>query len=165
MRAWLRTFEVSGPDADDVVQDVLTAVFRELPSFEHNERKGAFRKWLRRILVHRLQNFWRARKQRPTATGSSSLLERLNQLEDETSRLSRIWNVEHDRNVIARLLEIVRPRFQPKTWEAFDRQVFDGQRPERVAADLGMALGSVYMARHRVLSTLRREAAGLVGFA
>lgn len=162
MRGWLRSYQVTGADADDLVQDVLAVVVQELPKFKHNERAGAFRNWLRRILVNRLQNYWRARQHRPIATGSTSLLQQLNQLEDETSESSRIWNEQHDREVIAKLLELVRPKFQVKTWEAFQRQMFRGQRPDQVAAELGMPLGSVYMARHRVLNALRREAAGLV---
>ena len=162
MRGWLRSYEVSGADADDLVQDVLTVVSQELPKFNHNERTGAFRSWLRRILVNRLQNYWRRRKQPPPAKGGSSLLEQLKQLEDDNSGLSRIWNEQHDRDVIARLIDLVRPRFQPKTWEAFRRQMFDGQKPGQVAAELGMTLGSVYMARNRVLAALRRETGGIV---
>ena len=162
MRGWLRSYEVSGADADDLVQDVLTVVSQELPKFNHNERTGAFRSWLRRILVNRLQNYWRRRKQPPPAKGGSSLLEQLKQLEDDNSGLSRIWNEQHDRDVIARLIDLVRPRFQPKTWEAFRRQMFDGQKPGQVAAELGMTLGSVYMARNRVLAALRRETDGIV---
>ncbi len=70
--------------------------------------------------------------------------------------------VEHDREVISRLLELIQPTFLPKTWEAFHRQMFGGQRAGQVAAELNMPLSSVYVARSRVLSALRREAAGLV---
>ena len=162
MRKWLRAYEVNEADADDLVQDVLTVVSQELPNFKHNERIGAFRNWLRRILVHRLQNYWRGRKQHPPAKGGSRLLEQLNQLSDENSQLSRVWNEQHDRDVIARLMELVRPRFEPKTWEAFRRQMFEGDKAADVAADLGLGIGSVYMARNRVLAALRGEADGLV---
>jgi RNA polymerase sigma factor (sigma-70 family) len=162
MHGWLRSYEVSGADADDIVQEVLTVVAQELPKFNHNERIGAFRSWLRKILVHRLQNYWRGKKQHPPARGGSSLLEQLNQLEDENSQLSRIWNEQHDRDVIARLMELVRPRFEPKTWEAFRRQMFEGQKAADVASDLGLRIGSVYMARNRVLASLRDEADGLI---
>jgi RNA polymerase sigma-70 factor (ECF subfamily) len=162
MRGWLQSYEVTGADADDLVQDVLTVVSQELPKFRHNERQGAFRNWLKKILVNRLRNYWRARHRRPNATGGSSMLHQLNQLEDDTSELSRIWNEQHDREVVSQLMELVRPKFQAKTWEAFHRQMFGGQRPDQVAAELAMPLGSVYMARNRVLNALRREAAGLV---
>lgn len=162
IRRWLRSYEVNEADADDLVQEVLTVLSQELPNFNHNERTGAFRSWLRKILVHRLQSYWRGRKQHPPAKGGSSLLEQLHQLQDETSQLSRIWNEEHDREVIAKLIELVRTRFEPKTWEAFRRQMFEGQRAADVAADLGLGIGSVYMARNRVLTALRSEADGLV---
>lgn len=162
LRAWLLRFEVSTTDADDLVQEVLLTVVRELPRFEHCGRTGAFRSWLRMILVHRLRDFWRSRNYRPAAAGGSTWMEQLNQFEDESSNVSREWNLEHDRHVMSRLLEHVRPRFEPKTWEAFRRQMFDGQRADAVATELGMPLNSVYVARSRVLSTLRREAAGLI---
>lgn len=162
LRAWLLRFEVAAADADDLVQEVLLTVSRELPRFEHSGRAGAFRSWLRTILVHRLRDFWRSRNYRPAAAGGSTWLEQLQQLEDESSDASREWNLEHDRHVMARLLESVRPRFEAKTWEAFHRQIFGGQRADTVSAELGMPLNSVYVARSRVLSTLRREAAGLL---
>jgi hypothetical protein len=49
-----------------------------------------------------------------------------------------------------------------KTWEAFRRQVLEGERADVVAAELDMPVNSVYVARSRVLGILRREAAGLV---
>jgi RNA polymerase sigma factor (sigma-70 family) len=162
LRQWLRNYEVQEADADDLVQDVFAAVVRDLPNFVHNQRTGAFRSWLRKILVHRLRHYWRSRDQRPQPTGGSSALERLNELADDASAASRLWEEEHDRQVVARLLERLRPQFLPKTWEAFQRQIFRQQRAEEVAAELGMPLGSVYVARSRVLSALRREAAGLV---
>ena len=162
LRSWLMRLDVEATDVDDLVQEVMLTVSRELPRFEHSGRAGAFRSWLRTILVHRLRDFWRSRKYRPAAAGGSSWAERLEQLEDESSNASQAWNLEHDRHVMAQLLENVRPRFEPKTWEAFHRQMFGGQRADIVAAELGMPLNSVYVARSRVLSTLRREAAGLI---
>jgi RNA polymerase sigma-70 factor (ECF subfamily) len=162
LKQWLRSFEVQDADADDLVQEVLSAVVREMPEFRHEGQTGAFRAWLRQVLVNRLRNFWRSRQHRPLATGASSVLERLKELEDEHSQLSRTWDREHDQHVLTRLIDLIRPNFQPKTWEAFHRQMFGGQRADQVAEELGMPLSSVYVARSRVLAALRREAAGLV---
>lgn len=162
LRSWLLRFEFAAMDADDLVQEVLLTVSRELPRFKHSGRAGAFRNWLRTILVHRVRDFWRSRNYRPSVSGGSTWMEQLQQLEDDASDVSREWNLEHDRHVMARLLEHVRPRFEPKTWEAFRRQMFDGQRADAVAAELQMPLNSVYVARSRVLSMLRREAAELI---
>jgi RNA polymerase sigma-70 factor (ECF subfamily) len=162
LKQWLRGFEVQEADADDLVQDVLAVVVKELPNFQHAEHAGSFRAWLRQVLVNRVRNFWRSRQHRPLATGASSVQERLKQLEDDASQLSQIWDEQHDREILGRLMEQIRPRFQPKTWDAFHRQMFGGQRADQVAAELGMPLSSVYVARSRVLAALRREAAGIV---
>ena len=159
---WLRSYDVQPADAEDLIQEVLTVVVQEVGSFDHNDRTGAFRSWLRRILVNRLRNFWRKRNRSPQGKGTSGLLEQLHQLEDDSSALSRVWNTEHDQHVIAQLMESVRSRFEPQTWEVFRRQVFDGQRADAVARELGLSLSSVYVARSRVLTTLRKEADGLV---
>ena len=162
MRGWLVQYEVQAADADDLIQEVFYVLAQELPRFDHNGRTGSFRSWLRRILVHRLHNFWRKQKYDQRGRGTSSLLEQLHQLGDDASDASRVWNAEHDQYVIARLMEVVRPSFQENTWEAFRRQMFDGRKPEVVAAELDMSLGAVYMARNRVLNALRREGAGLI---
>ena len=162
LERWLRSYDVQAADAEDLVQDVLTVVVQEVGTFDHNERTGAFRSWLRRILVNRLRNLWRKRNHSPQAKGTSGLLEQLQQLEDDSSALSRVWDTQHDQHVVAQLMETVRPRFEPQTWDAFRRQVFDGQRADVVARELGLSLSSVYVARSRVLSTLRKEADGLV---
>lgn len=162
LKRWLRQYEIQQSDADDLVQDVLAAVVTDLPKFQHNQRNGAFRSWLRCILVNRVRNHWRSRKYRPIATGATNLGERLDQLECDGSEMSWIWDREHDEFVLNRLMEAARPRFDARTWQAFHRQVIDGERPDAVARELGMTLGSVYMAKSRVLAALRRESRGLI---
>ena len=162
LKRWVLRYEVQDSDADDVVQDVLTVVTRDLPKFQHNERPGAFRSWLRAILVNRVREFWRSRKYRPVATGTSSIDERLNELQDETSELSQIWNQEHDQFVLKKLMRSIQSQFEPKTWLAFRRQVVDGQKPEKVAQELQLSVSGVYTAKSRVLSALRRESEGLI---
>lgn len=162
LKRWVLWYEVQDSDADDIVQDVLAAVVRDLPEFQHSKRAGAFRSWLRAILVNRVRDFWRSRKYRPIATGTSSIEEKLSQLQDETSEMSRIWDREHDQFVLKRLTKVVQCQFAPKTWQAFQRQVLECQDPQTVADQLGMSMSGVYTAKYRVLSALRRESEGLI---
>src|SRR2546430_9892229 len=64
LRQWLSRNGMQSSDIDDLTQEVLAVVVRELPQFQHNQRVGAFRRWLRTILVNRLRNYWRADPQR-----------------------------------------------------------------------------------------------------
>jgi len=162
IRHWLRPAQLPHADVDDLVQDVLTVVFREMPKFQQQSHPGAFRAWLRAISVHRVRDFLRARNYRPKATGDSDFLETLNQLEDPHSQLSSIWNQEHDQHVLRHLFAQVQPEFQPQTWQAFHMVMLKGTRPAEVAARLGISVNAVLLAKSRILARLRHEAAGLI---
>ena len=162
LKQWLGRYGLQASDVDDLVQDVLAVVVREMPRFEHNQRAGAFRRWLRTILVNRLRGFWRARENRPQAGGDSDLGQMLDQLEDPQSGLSQLWDKEHDRHVMARLLEQIEAEVRPPTWQAFRRVVLDGKDEETVATELGISVNAVFIAKSRVLARLRREAQDLL---
>lgn len=162
LAGWLRRYDLQPADADDLVQDVLTVVVRELPQFQHNQRRGAFRHWLRTILVNRVREFWRSQRARPLATGKSDVAQMLDQLADPDSGLSRLWDQEHDRHVVQRLLQLIEPQCSPTTWQAFRRLVLEGRKADAVAAELGISVNAVFIAKSRVLQRLRQEAQGLL---
>ena len=126
INAWLRRYGVSAEDAEDLTQEVLEVVVREVSRFRHNGRVGAFRTWLRTITINCLRQSLRSRRLRSQSTGSPEVTVMLDQLEDPASDLSRRWDWEHDQHVLARLLELIEPDFRPATWQAFRRQVIDG---------------------------------------
>lgn len=159
---WLQRHGLQSHDCDDLLQEILTVVVREIPAFQYDPQKGRFRDWLRQILVNRLREFWRLRKARPLATGDDGFQERvLEQLEDPGGNLARQWDQEHDYHVVRRFLEVVRRDFAPTTWLAFERMLA-GARPSAVAAELGMSVNAVYLARSSILHRLREEMAGLL---
>ena len=161
IHGWLRRHSVAAADADDLSQEVMAVVVRELPHFQHNQQRGAFRNWLRTITVNRLRVLWRSRQGRPIATGDSDFLKVLDELEDPNSGLSRLWDREHDQHVAKRLMVLVEPHFEATTWRAFRRVVMDGVKPAAAAAELGLSVNAVLLAKSRVLSRLRQEMQGL----
>ena len=64
INAWLRRQGVSAEDAEDLTQEVLGIVVREVSRFRHNGRVGAFRTWLRTITINCLRQSWRSRRVR-----------------------------------------------------------------------------------------------------
>ena len=159
LRDWLEHHRLQPADVDDVLQNILVVVSRKLPAFVHNGQAGAFRSWLRRILVHEMRHFFRGR-QRHESPPSPDWLDLL---EDNTSDLSRQWDLEHDRQVVRRLLAVVQSDFQPQTWEVFRLLVLEDRPAAEVAQRCGMGLNAVYVAKSRVLARLREELGGLVG--
>jgi hypothetical protein len=58
----------------------------------------------------------------------------LAQLQDPNSELSLLWDQEHDRHVLRRLLELIEPMFEDTTLAAFRRVVFDEMGAAQAAA-------------------------------
>jgi RNA polymerase sigma-70 factor (ECF subfamily) len=161
LRAWMARGGVAPSDTDDLSQEVLLVVFREVGHFERRSQ-GAFRAWLRTILVHRMRNYFRACRHRPSATGGSAGLHLIDDLESPESEMSRLWDLEHDEHVAAALMRRVRVDFAPATWQAFRRHVLEGESARRVANELALSPNSVLLAKSRVLKRLRQELAGFI---
>ena len=162
LRAWLARHGLQASDLDDLTQEVLGVVVRKMPEFRHNGRAGAFRAWLRTITVHCLRRFWRAKQYQAGAPGGSDFEAQLAQLEDPASGLSAEWDREHDQRLLRRLLELVEPEFQEKTWRAFRLLVLERRPAADAAAELGLTVNASLIAKSRVLRRLRQEAAGLI---
>lgn len=166
IRNWLKRHGLEGQDADDIVQEVLSVVFRRLPDFQRNDRTGSFRAWLRTIAVNCLRDFWKSRRRRKAgaglASGSDDVQQMLDELADSASALSQLWDREHDRHVTQYLLQLIKPEFSDANWEAFERVAIRGESAKTVAADLDVTLNAIYIARSRILARLREECSGIV---
>jgi RNA polymerase sigma-70 factor, ECF subfamily len=158
---WLGGCNVPKQEAEDLAQDVLLVVFKELPRFQHQGRLGSFRAWLRQIVVNQARKYWRTGRCRVAANGIS-FLEVLDQLENPESDLAHAWDAEHDRQIYHRLLTVLEENFEASTVQAFRLMTQEGLSGPEVSARTGMSLAAVYGARARVLKRLRQEADGLL---
>jgi RNA polymerase sigma-70 factor (ECF subfamily) len=154
----LRQQGIPESDAEDLLQEILLVIIREVPGFDHSGRPGAFRSWIRTITVHRILAYWRSRRREL----DGAIARELEQLEDPESDPSRHWDAEHDRYLAARMLELIEPEFSPNVWRAFHLQVIDGQPASAVSEALGQTVNAVLIAKSRVLRRLRQEGRGLL---
>lgn len=161
IRIWIRRYSASQQEAEDVMQEVLTVVVRKLPDFERS-RTGSFRTWLRTITVNCLRDSWKKQRLRPMVAGGSDFQQVLEQLSDPQSELSRLWDDEHDQHVLNSLLTRIRPTVPDQMWQSFFRVAMAGEAVEDVAADLGVTINSIYIARSRVMAKLRELGQGLI---
>jgi RNA polymerase sigma-70 factor (ECF subfamily) len=152
---WLRQRGLQHDDAEDIGQDVLQVLLRELPQFRYDRSRGSFRGWLRTITANRLRDFRRKCRSRPMTLSEEDAEQLLNAMEDPGSPLSRLWDLEHDRFVARRLLALIESEFEPATWQAFQRVTCDGAMPAEVAAELNMSVNAVFIAKSRVMRRLR----------
>lgn len=146
-------------ECDDLTQDIMVVLVREIPTFRHSGHRGAFRSWLRTVATNRLRNHWRARRGSPSSDEDG----RLEEIEDRVDVLGELVEAEHHQLVARRLLELMEPEFTPGTWLAFRRQVLEGKSAAEAAAELGVTANAVLIAKSRVLRRLRQEGQDLLG--
>jgi RNA polymerase sigma-70 factor (ECF subfamily) len=147
---WGRRLGLQTADAADLVQDVLAAVVRELPKFAYDPSQS-FRGWLRQILVNRWRTVLRRLPMAPL-TADPPAPESLSDREE----------AEYRSHLIGETLRHIRHEFSAIIWRAFELHSLLGRPAEEVAAELEIALGTVYVAKSRVLKRLREELAGLL---
>src|SRR5947207_10096308 len=99
LRHWLRRYLLQPPDAETLVQEILTLLIRELTQSGDDLRPGSFRRWLRTTMVSHMRRFFNDRRAGPPPTGSH-FDKVLDQLATSDSVLSRLWDEEHDRHVV-----------------------------------------------------------------
>jgi RNA polymerase sigma-70 factor (ECF subfamily) len=155
IRAWLSRYRLPESDVDDISQTVLSSVVAKLHLFQHNGRVGAFRNWLRTITINSFRQKLRLDRKRRDSLGGRALLAGLHELEDPKSDLRQVWDRTHDAHVLRAVLTLAEPEFESKTWQAFRLQVFEEARPALAAAQLGMTVNAVLIAKSRVLKRLR----------
>jgi RNA polymerase sigma-70 factor (ECF subfamily) len=161
IRCWLSGVPGLREEAEDLAQDIFVVLLRGLPAFERR-RHGSFRAWLRQITVNRVRAHGKASRKHSHHAGEADGADLLSQLEDPDSDLSRQWDRDHDQHLLGKLLAVVQPDFDPRTWQAFTRFTLDGLPAADVAEELGMSQSAVVQAKFRVLKRLREEAGDLM---
>jgi RNA polymerase sigma-70 factor (ECF subfamily) len=143
-------------DAADLTQEVLRAVSAAAGRLAYDPRRGAFRGWLFTVAHHKLHDL-RARGRRPgQGSGNPAVHARLEEHPAPDDDLA-VWDQEYERRLFRWAAEQVRPRVQDSTWRAFWLTAVEGRSGKDVAADLGMTVAAVYLARSRVMARLRDQ--------
>lgn len=162
---WIARAGVEESDVGDITQEVMQTLAQELRKFEHNGRIGAFRNWLKTITINRCRRYWDSKKRQLPASkllNEDSALKILNELEDPSSRVSMLWESEHDNYVLERIMQLIQNEFDQKDFNVFVRNSVNGESPKTIAEEFGISVGNVYKIKFRVLKRLREAADGLL---
>lgn len=140
-------------DAQDLAQQVLMSVARAIPNWRKYSEQTLFRHWLKKVTKNTILNaLSRSPKE---GVAASSILIGLSGTGGSDSDLERQIDAEHHREIYRKASAVVQQQVQETTWEAFRRSAILGQSPSQVSQSTGLSVGSVYVARSRVLSKLR----------
>lgn len=156
--AFARRLGLSADDAQDAVQETLAAFVAEFRQGRYQRDRGRLRAWLFAIARTRVAQHRRREEQRQHWRGESALAE----LPAENS-WSGLWEEEWRRAILrAAYAELgTSTRTDACTLEAFRRTTLGREAPATVAAELGMTVNAVYLARHHILAQLKELVARL----
>jgi RNA polymerase sigma-70 factor (ECF subfamily) len=142
-------------DAADLTQEVLLAIAQTAGRWHYDPQRGSFRGWLYGITRNKLAQFLHSRNSQPVGSGDTTAQLRLAEEPEPDSEAT--WQQEYQQQLFRLAAAQIQKHFQPTTWKAFWRTAVEGESGASVAAELGLSVGAVYVARSRVLTRLTAE--------
>jgi len=151
-----RRYGLQDVDAQNLVQEVLQKVTRQVERWESGKPSGGLRRWL--AAVARNTAIDAIRRVRPDAArGGTSVHEQLQDVAEQPDSSEAELRRELDRQAFRWAAARIHDEFTDSTWSAFWRTMVEGESCSDVAESSGRTIGSVYTARSRVMQRLKEE--------
>ena len=149
-------------EAQDVVQETIIAVARNIGDFKYNPETCSFKTWLLQVTRSRISNQLRkerrhvsGRSQLPDETSGTSLLERLP--DPCGNHFDALWEEEWEKNLMDAAIDRVKKQVEIEQFQLFDFYVLRKWPVRKVAETLRVNIGRVYLAKHRISKLVRAE--------
>ena len=163
---------LSDTEAQEVVQETVIAVAKNISEFKADPARGSFSAWLMHTTRWRIADQFRKRvRQAPFLTEAGKAGETPALRSDDTKRTSTvnsvpdpagltldgIWNEEWEKYLRTAALEQVKRLVSPKQYQMFDLHVLQNLPVRDTARTMQVSVASVYMAKHRISRLLKKE--------
>jgi len=157
---------LSDAEAQDVVQETVVAVAKQMREGGYDRAKSSFKNWLCLITRRRIIDHFRRRtkvKGRPAASSDdTSRTDTVARVPDPASlELDSVWDEEWRKNLVDAAIERVKEQVAAKQFQIFDLATLKELPVREVTKLLKVNAAQVYLARHRVSALVKKEAARL----
>ena len=140
--------------AEEIVQDVMLAVFQKRVVFRYDPARGRFRDWLGAVVRNLVIKRRERASERIRARGGDSA-QAFVEPEAGDAQPDAAWEAAFQQEMLLILLDVVRREVSPPTYQAFELLELRRQRGKEVARITGLSRNAVYLARRRVFNRLR----------
>lgn len=148
---YARSRGLQAADAEEVRSECLIAITKQIAEFRYERKRGAFRSWLRTMVVRRvIDQFRRRGRWQMDASRLAGLVDDADQPDELWARMWRQNHLRHCMKQVQRLVTAV-------TWEIFESLVDERETVAEVCERLQVSRNQVYKARGRVLELIRQK--------
>src|SRR6266550_5145150 len=152
-------------EAQEVVQETVITVAKKVGKLHYDPAVGSFKGWLLHITRWRIVDQFRKREpgqNRRTRSQDDRQTATIERVPDRDAiDLDAVWEKEWQENLFAAAILRVKKKVDPKQFQIFDCYVRKEWPAQKVAAELGVSVGQVYLARHRISALLKKETRAL----
>jgi RNA polymerase sigma factor (sigma-70 family) len=152
---WCCKWGLQQADAEDVTQNVLLDLGRQMQSFEYRS-DGRFRGFLRTIAHRSWCDFVTSRRRQTAGSGDSMIADILASVPVGDDLVEAV-DAAGERELFELAQKMVRLRVDLQTWQAFERTAILGESGTEVSKQLKMPVASVYQAKSRVQKLLKDQ--------
>ena len=154
---------LSDGEAQDLVQETVVAVAKQMRAGGYDRTRSSFKNWLCLITRRRIIDHFRKRTDPkllhyPVGDDDTSHTDALARLPDPASLgFDPVWDEEWRKNLLDAAIERVKQQVTPKQFQIFDLSVLRALPMVDVAAVLKVNAARIYLARHRVGALVKKE--------
>jgi RNA polymerase sigma-70 factor (ECF subfamily) len=162
---------LSDAEAQDVVQETVISVAKNIEGFHYDPTVCSFKSWMLQLTRWRIINQLKKGQRdhgSPAAAVSGARAASHRDGTDRTPTLERIpdpaafpleavWDEEWEKHLLTAALEQVKRQVDPAQLQLFDLYCVESWPAQKVAQTLGVSVGRVYLAKHRVGRLLKQK--------
>jgi RNA polymerase sigma factor (sigma-70 family) len=134
-------------EAEEAVQETVISVVRRIPEFRYDPNIGSFRGWLLTLARWRIADQFRKRQSREAIDVETASIEQ--------PWFTEAWNKEWETHLLTASLERLKQKASLSQFQVFECYVIKGWPAQKVAKELQVTVGSVYLAKNRLLPILK----------
>ena len=153
---------LTNEEAQDVVQETMVTVAKQMPNFKYDRKVGSFKSWLLNTTRWRIADQFRKRGALSAFHSSSDDADYKTLIANKTidpasQDMNALWDAEWGKNLLEAAITKVKRRLDPQKYQIFDFCVNKEWTPKKVAETFSIPIAQVYLAKHRTTEMIREE--------